>query len=168
MEKHTPWKNRRFTAILGLLTAFFLQYAIALPAGSTLYANSWLAAAVFAVYALAVGRYTAGPQWPVHAKRYLPAALVLGTVFALALVLGAQLQAAGRIDYAAWPRWLAVPVLGMAFAPCLVWLMARLETGGGYSMYRRYRGPLLPEGMAAVDFGVYRDAAGRLAGLLCL
>lgn len=125
-----PWQNKRFAVLLGLLAALCLPCAIALPEGNLIYTNSWLAAAVFAAYALAVGHYTAGPQWPAHARRYLPAALVLGTAFALALVLGAQLETAGCIDYAAWPRWLAVPVLGMAFAPCLVRLMAGLEVCG--------------------------------------
>lgn len=129
MLQKLPWQDKRFTAALGFPTALCLQYVLALPADSFAYSNSWLAAAVWVVYALAAAHITHGPDWPQTARRWLGAGAVYSLFFALALVLGAQLETAGGIAYTAWPRWLAVPVLGLAAAPCLAWLLARLEAG---------------------------------------
>lgn len=122
MLKSIPWQDRRFMAVLGLLTAVFLQYAVALPAGSMACTNSWLAMAVFAAYALASARLVLLTALLLSCAKD-PARFWTGcgnaALFALASILVVLMRNNGIYAYAVfavvfalvyrhwWRRWLA-------------------------------------------------------------
>ncbi len=122
------WKNKWSRVILAFLTVYAAACCVGVQGETFLsYTNSMLSVVLFGGYWCALTKLTEAEYWENGVVPYLRCSLVFALGLSAAMVMGARLDAYGKVDFTFAGGYLAILILAVGGAPFCAWAIYILQ-----------------------------------------